>query len=94
MPTIKVTAKIGGTHHPKYGLLEKGKEYAIEVEGFAEQLFNEPLLEQDKNALDEYRRNRNKKAEPVSHKINFPSLSPLPDGERIKERGKIKKKEE
>lgn len=39
MAVIKVIARIGGTIHPKYGLLEQGKEYEIEEADFGDEIF-------------------------------------------------------
>lgn len=39
MAVIKVIAKIGDTHHPKYGLLIKGQEYEIDESDFGDEIF-------------------------------------------------------
>ncbi|MEW6115667.1 MAG: hypothetical protein AB1553_02045 [Nitrospirota bacterium] len=40
--TLKVTAKIGDTTHPKYGSLKKGESYEIEPADFGSEIF-EPV---------------------------------------------------
>jgi len=39
MATIRVIAKVGDTYHPKYGSLEKGREYDIEESDFGDEIF-------------------------------------------------------
>jgi hypothetical protein len=39
MATIKVTAKIGNTFHPKYGALVEGQEYTIDEADFGDEIF-------------------------------------------------------
>lgn len=52
---IKVKAKIGGTTHGKYGLLEEDKEYPIDVKDFGDQLFHEPEGAKHLESLNAYR---------------------------------------
>lgn len=42
MAKITVTAKIGDTYHPKYGLLVKGQELTIDEEDFGGEIFERP----------------------------------------------------
>lgn len=42
MAQIKVTAKIDGGTHIKYGEIKKDQQYSIDEEDFGEQLFHRP----------------------------------------------------
>lgn len=39
MANIKVIAKVGNTYHPRFGLLEFGREYEIDEAEFGDEIF-------------------------------------------------------
>ncbi len=63
MELIEVKAKIGGTNHPKYGALVKGKTYMIEEKDFGDKIFARINREPGKKASGLSKKNNDNKEE-------------------------------